>query len=182
MAIATPTDEPNHSPDPVPPTGERGRRGHIGLIVLGSTLAGLVLGLVLVLGVIGGGEEATITGSALISLGAGMLILFLLSARRTDQPQSWALVPAIVLGAIGFALLIIKPGDRRQRVSPCAASRSEASQGELLEVAAAAPVAKNSPTPPAFVLDCDQRQWLWRARLDGSGDLPRGGAVLAARA
>ena len=109
---ATPIDTPTHSPDPVPPTGERGRRGHVGLIVLGSILAGLALGLVLVLGVFGGSEEATITGAALIALGAGMLILFLLAGRRTDQPQTWALAPAIALGAIGLALLIIRPGDR----------------------------------------------------------------------
>ena len=112
MAASTHTDEPTHSPDPVPPTGERGRRGHIGLIVLGSILAGLALGLVLVLGVFGGSAEATITGSALISLGAGMLILFLLAGRRTDQPQPWALAPAIALGALGFALVIIRPGDQ----------------------------------------------------------------------
>ena len=54
--------------DSVPPTGERGRRGHIGLIVLGSILAGLALGLVLVLGVFGGSEEATITGAALMDI------------------------------------------------------------------------------------------------------------------
>jgi len=112
MAISTPADKPTRSPDSVPPTGERGRRGHIGLTVLGSILAGLVLGFVLVLGVFGGSEEATITGAALIALGAGMLILFLLAGRRTDQPQPWALAPAIVLGAIGFALLILRPGDR----------------------------------------------------------------------
>ena len=88
---------------PTPTTDERRRSGHIGLIVLGSIVAGLVLGLVLVLGLFGGNEEATITGAALISLGAGMLILFLLAGRRTDQPQPWALAPAIILGALGFA-------------------------------------------------------------------------------
>ncbi len=112
MATSTPSDEPTHSSDSVPPPRERSQRGHIGLIVLGSIVAGLVLGLVLVLGVFGGSEEATITGAALISLGAGMLILFLLAGRRTDQPQPWALAPAIILGALGFALLIIRPGDR----------------------------------------------------------------------
>ena len=111
MATSSPTDKPTHSPGSVP-AGERGRSGHIGLIVLGSVLAGLVLGLVLVLGVSGGSEEATITGAALISLGAGMLMLFLLAGRRTDQPQPWALAPAIALGGLGFALLIIRPGDR----------------------------------------------------------------------
>src|SRR5215208_4754043 len=109
MATPTLTDKPTlstadlavtASPEATPSPGERRRRGHIGLTVLGSIVSGLVLGLVLVLGVFGGSEEATITGSALISLGAGMLILFLLAGRRTDQPQPWALVPAIALGAV----------------------------------------------------------------------------------
>ena len=54
-------------------------RGHIGLIVLGSIVFGLILGLVLVLGVFGGGREHLITGSALIALGLGMLMLFVLA-------------------------------------------------------------------------------------------------------
>jgi pimeloyl-ACP methyl ester carboxylesterase len=112
MATSTRSDEPIHPSDSVPPPRERSQSGHIGLIVLGSIVAGLVLGLVLVLGVFGGSEEATITGAALVALGAGMLILFLLAGRRTDQPQPWALAPAIALGAVGFALLIIRPGDR----------------------------------------------------------------------
>jgi pimeloyl-ACP methyl ester carboxylesterase len=112
MATSTPTDKPTHTPDLVPPTSEPSQSGRIGLIVLGSILAGLALGLVLVLGPFGGNEEGTITGSALISLGAGMLILFLLAGRRTDQPQPWTLAPAISLGTLGFALLIIRPGDQ----------------------------------------------------------------------
>jgi pimeloyl-ACP methyl ester carboxylesterase len=120
MPTPTLTDKPTRTAElapttpaaETPPPAERRGRGHIGLTVLGSILAGLVLGLVLVLGVFGGSEEATITGAALIALGVGMLILFLLAGRRTDQPQPWALASAIVLGAIGFALLILRPGDR----------------------------------------------------------------------
>jgi pimeloyl-ACP methyl ester carboxylesterase len=66
----------------------------------------------LVLGVFGGGPENVITGAALIALGIGMLMLFELSRRRTDQPQSWALVPAVGLGAAGLALLVLGPSDR----------------------------------------------------------------------
>ncbi len=96
MATSTPTDKPTDpvaapavtsTADAPPSPHERSQRGHIGLIVLGSIFAGLALGLVLVLGVFAGGEEATITGSALVALGAGMLILFLLAGRRTDQPS-----------------------------------------------------------------------------------------------
>ena len=96
----------------VPSTGEHRHRGHIGLAVLASIAVGLVVGLVLVLGVFGGSDEASITGSALISMGAGMLLLFLLAGRRTDQPQPWALVPAVTLGALGLTFLVFKPGDQ----------------------------------------------------------------------
>src|SRR5687767_10839952 len=99
MATPTLTETPPRSADlaptapaaGTPPPGERHRRGHIGLTVLGSVAAGVALALVLVLGVFAGSEEGTITGAALVSLGAGMLILFLLAGRRTDQPQPWVL-------------------------------------------------------------------------------------------
>jgi pimeloyl-ACP methyl ester carboxylesterase len=84
-------------------------RGHIGLVVLGSIVAGLVLGLVLVLGVLGGASEPLITGAALISFACGMLTLFALSGRRTDQPQQWALAPAVGLGIVGVALVLLTP-------------------------------------------------------------------------
>jgi pimeloyl-ACP methyl ester carboxylesterase len=87
-------------------------RGHIGLVVLGSIAAGLILGLVLVLGVFAGARENVITGAALVALAFGMLLLFELARRRTDQPQSWALVPGLGLGVAGLALLILGPGDR----------------------------------------------------------------------
>ena len=86
--------------------------GHIGLIVLGSIVGGLVLGLLLVLVVFGGAREPVITGAALISLACGVLTLFALSVRRTDQPQRWALPPAVGLGVVGIALIAVMPGDR----------------------------------------------------------------------
>jgi pimeloyl-ACP methyl ester carboxylesterase len=87
-------------------------RGHIGLVVLGSIAGGLMLGLVLVLVVFAGGREDVITGSALIALAFGMLMLFELARRRTDQPQPWALVPAIGIGVVGLALVILGPSGR----------------------------------------------------------------------
>jgi pimeloyl-ACP methyl ester carboxylesterase len=87
-------------------------RGYIGLVVLGSIAGGLILGLVLVLVVFAGGREDVITGAALVALAFGMLMLFELARRRTDQPQSWALFPALGIGAVGFALLIFGPSGR----------------------------------------------------------------------
>ena len=39
-------------------------------------------------------------------------MLFELARWRTDQPQSWALVPALGIGVVGLALLILGPSDR----------------------------------------------------------------------
>jgi pimeloyl-ACP methyl ester carboxylesterase len=89
--------------------GGRPARGHIGLIVLSSIAVGLGLGLVLDLLVFGGGREPVITGAALLSLAVGFAMLAELSARRTNQPQEWARVPAICFGVAGAAILILRP-------------------------------------------------------------------------
>ena len=102
MAVSTDT----------PVAAEPHKRGHIGLLVLGSIASGVALGLLLVLAVFGGGEEAEITGSALLALGAGFMLLAVGSVRFTDQPQRWALAPAVGLGVVGLALLVLGPGDR----------------------------------------------------------------------
>jgi pimeloyl-ACP methyl ester carboxylesterase len=100
--------QPNTSPNP---------RQLSGLVVLGSVAGGLIVGLVLVLGVFAGGREYVITGAALIALAFGFLTLVELARRRTNQPQPWALPPAIGFGGIGLALLILGPGDRVLRWS-----------------------------------------------------------------
>ena len=102
MAVSTDT----------PVAAEPHKRGRIGLIVLGSIASGVALGLLLVLAVFGGGEEAEITGSALLALGGGFMLLAGGSVRFTDQPQRWALAPAVGLGVVGLALLVLGPGDR----------------------------------------------------------------------
>ena len=67
-----------------PATADVRERGHIALIVLAPIAAGLVLGLLFVLAVFGGGyREAQITGSALLALGAGFVMLALASRRFT---------------------------------------------------------------------------------------------------
>jgi pimeloyl-ACP methyl ester carboxylesterase len=89
--------------------GGRSGRGHIGLIVLSSVAAGLVLGLVLDVPVLGGSRETVITGLALLSLAVGCAMLAELSARRTDQPQHWARISALCFGITGAAILILRP-------------------------------------------------------------------------
>ena len=92
-------------------------RGRIGLIVLGSIAAGLVLGLVFVLVVFDGGTEAQITGSALVALGGGFMLLAFASRRLTDQPQDWALAPGAAAAAVGLLVLVVSPGDHLFRLS-----------------------------------------------------------------
>ena len=103
LARSTVTAPADPAETAIVPDEEGSGRGHIGLIVLCSIAFGLILGLVLVLGVFGGGRENVITGAALVSLALGMLMLFELARRRTDQPQPWALAPAVGLGVVGLA-------------------------------------------------------------------------------
>jgi pimeloyl-ACP methyl ester carboxylesterase len=100
-----------------PSTADVRERGHLGLIVLSSIAAGLVLGLLFVLAVFGGGTEAQITGSALVALGAGFVILALASRRFTAQPQDWALAPGVAAAAVGLGVLVLAPGDHLLRLA-----------------------------------------------------------------
>ena len=93
-------------------TSTREGSGHIGLVVLGAIAAGLVLGLLLVLGVFAGGVESEIIGSALVALGAGFTLLAVVSARRTSQSQQGALAPGALTILAGLAVLVLAPGGR----------------------------------------------------------------------
>ena len=54
-------------------------------------------------------REAVLTGSVLLTFAAAWFALAALSARRTDQPQRWALVPATVMAAAGVFVLVVAP-------------------------------------------------------------------------
>jgi pimeloyl-ACP methyl ester carboxylesterase len=86
------------------------RRGHIGLVVLGSVAFALVVALVLSLLAFGGSREPTITGVILLAFAAGWAMLAVVSVRRTDQPQRWAVIPAGFMGLSGLGFLAFQPG------------------------------------------------------------------------
>jgi pimeloyl-ACP methyl ester carboxylesterase len=88
------------------PTGH----GHIGLIVAGSLLSGLVAAIVLVVGPLGRSQEHVITGGVLLAFAFGWGLLALLSTRWTSQPQRWAVVPATFMALCGAGLIIFAPG------------------------------------------------------------------------
>ena len=101
------------SPAPTQTTGTAPRkRSRIALVVFGSIAFGFVLGLLLTLVVFAGGEESQITGSALLALGAGFMLLAFASSRFTDQPQRWALAPGVAAAVVGLAILLFAPGNR----------------------------------------------------------------------
>src|SRR4051812_49966186 len=80
-------------------------RGHIGVVVAGSLATGLVAALILPFVPFIRAEESAITGAVLCGFALGWAMLAVLSARFTDQPQRWAVVPAVFMG-VGGVLLI----------------------------------------------------------------------------
>ena len=94
-----------------PVSAELGRKGHIGLIVTATMLTGLLAALALALLVFGGATEPVISGVVLVAFALGWAMLAWLSSRRTDQPQQWALVPAVFMGVLGLAHLVFRPSD-----------------------------------------------------------------------
>ncbi len=97
-----------------PPTS---RRGHIGRLTAFSMTAGAATALILTLGPFGGTTEPVITGVALLAFAASWALLATLSARRTDQPQRWAWVPALLMAAGGLLSLAVRPGIDSMRVA-----------------------------------------------------------------
>jgi pimeloyl-ACP methyl ester carboxylesterase len=81
----------------------------IGWVVAGSLATGVLGALLLTVGVFGGAQENVMTGSVFLAFAAGWLVLMVGSSRWTDQPQRWAIVPAVLLALIG-ALFFAWPG------------------------------------------------------------------------
>jgi len=82
---------------------------HIGRIVIGCLIGGLVVALALVVGPVAGAKEHVITGAVLLTFAASWALLATLSMRWTDQPQRWAFAPAAFMGLAGAALLVFAP-------------------------------------------------------------------------
>jgi pimeloyl-ACP methyl ester carboxylesterase len=93
--------------DPVPPE----RRGPIGRVVAGSLGGGLFVAALSTLVLAPGSTEPVVTGLVLLSFALGWLSLWHFSRRLSDQPQAWALVPAVVMGGTGAVCLVVRPGD-----------------------------------------------------------------------
>jgi pimeloyl-ACP methyl ester carboxylesterase len=83
--------------------------GHIGRVVAGSVILGLVAAVAIVAGPLAGAKEHIITGSVLVTFALAWAMLALLSERWTNQPQRWAIAPALFMALTGTGILILAP-------------------------------------------------------------------------
>ena len=82
---------------------------HIGVIVTGCLIGGLVAALAVVVGPVAGAQEHVITGTVLLTFSAGWALLATLSMLQTEQPQQWAFALAGFMALAGAALLVFAP-------------------------------------------------------------------------
>ncbi|MEO8266066.1 MAG: alpha/beta hydrolase [Ilumatobacteraceae bacterium] len=83
--------------------------GHIGRVVAGCLVSGLVGAIALVAGPLAGAKEHVITGSVLVVFALAWAMLAALSERRTNQPQRWAVAPAAFMTTSGVGILVFAP-------------------------------------------------------------------------
>jgi pimeloyl-ACP methyl ester carboxylesterase len=93
-------DDQGPSRHPDPPAG-----GPIGWVVAGSLAAGLVTAVLLVVVPLVPAEGDAVLGVVLCGFALGWAMLAALSVRLTDQPQEWAVVPALFIGVGGLLLV-----------------------------------------------------------------------------
>lgn len=91
------------TPDRVPPLPST---RNIAWIVVVSLLAAVLLSFLLVIVVVAGARENVISAAVIFAYAAGAMLLGVLSARWSDQPQRWALIAAGWLALAGTVLLI----------------------------------------------------------------------------
>jgi pimeloyl-ACP methyl ester carboxylesterase len=87
------------------PSHQSGSKRRLAWIVAGSLATGLVAALLFTATPFIPIEESAITGAVLLGFAVGWAMLALLSMRFTDQPQRWAVAPALFMGVSGVLLL-----------------------------------------------------------------------------
>lgn len=102
MTAATRTPTGKLTDDHTAPT----RRGSITAVVAGAMAVGVLAALLLVVAPFTPAGEGEAIGAVLCGLAAGWVVLAVFSVRFTDQPQRWAVAPALFLGVGGVLLLM----------------------------------------------------------------------------
>ena len=104
LAASSPTDPTPSGPSVSSPPR---RRTPVGVVVAGSAVAGFLAAVALVAAPVVPATESALTGAVLFGFAVGWALLAGLSTWLTAQPQRWAAVPALVLGASGITLLLL---------------------------------------------------------------------------
>ncbi len=110
MSIVTNTPNPQDSGKVRTSRPDPRLTGHIGWILAGSLVTGLVVGLLLVAAPFIPAEESRLTGALLCGFALGWAMLAVLSVRFSDQPQRWATAPALFMGLGGLLLVAFGSG------------------------------------------------------------------------
>ncbi|WP_368809547.1 alpha/beta fold hydrolase [Kocuria sabuli] len=74
-------------------------------MVAGSMIAGVLVALLLAAASFVPATETGVTGAILVGFALGWVLLAVLSVRFTDQPQRWAVAPALFMGLGGVLLM-----------------------------------------------------------------------------
>src|SRR4051812_31230487 len=104
MSVRSGTAPP--SVDPVPPAAPEPRRMRVGTVVLASLAAGFAAAVILPFLPAGTVDDSFATAMVLFGFTLGWTLLAVLSTRFTDQPQRWAVAPAVVMAAAAVLLLV----------------------------------------------------------------------------
>ncbi len=104
--VATAPTAPEDRGEDHPARADAVPRGRIGWIVAGSLFAGLIAALLLAAAPFIPADESHMTGAVLCGFALGWAMLAVLSVRFTDQPQRWAIAPALFMGISGLLLLV----------------------------------------------------------------------------
>ena len=92
--------------DPVAPPAPESRALHVGTVVAGSLAAGFAAAVILPFLPVGTVDVNFSTAMVLFGFALGWALLAVLSTRFTDQPQRWAVAPAIFMALSGVLVLV----------------------------------------------------------------------------
>ncbi|MBG6225244.1 pimeloyl-ACP methyl ester carboxylesterase [Arthrobacter sp. CAN_A2] len=101
---ATPTSRTPDGQD-ASPGASPSRKGHLTWLIAGSWVTGVLAALLLTAAPFIPATESGVTGAILMGLALGWAMVAILSVRFTDQPQRWAVAPAVFMGLSGFLLV-----------------------------------------------------------------------------
>jgi pimeloyl-ACP methyl ester carboxylesterase len=106
MSVRSGTAPPNA--ERVPTAAQKTRRMRVGTVVAGSLAAGFAAAVFLPFLPAGTVDDSFATAMVLFGFALGWALLAVLSIRFTDQPQRWAVAPAVVM-ALAAVLLLVAP-------------------------------------------------------------------------